>query len=212
LTRLIFKLLSVSGVPCNRDAAWSIEQKTTQDALKWIHNQSYLSGLPIIAIVEAAPGTVGSNLSRHMNETAIQLGLKLYYMNECKDRAMGVMKDKNLQVAYRECLEFVLDRKNITIDVNLATQHPTNTPMREIERLCDMMRCYHRDEKTGIISSKVEGRPDDILAALNQMLYWVPVFWRDPYYINIRSEISKTTQHTYAFPSSGFTLVRTRKK
>jgi ribonuclease BN (tRNA processing enzyme) len=40
-----------------------------------------------------------------------------------------------------------------------------------------MMRSYHRDEKTGIINSKLDGAPDDILSALNQMLYWGNVFW-----------------------------------
>lgn len=163
-----------------------------------------LCGLPIIAIIEALPGTAGSNLTRHMDEIAIELGIRrLIYMRECPDGAIGVMKDLRKQVAYRECLQYMLDRKNLSIDTNVHTLHPTNQPMREIERLCSMIHQYHRDEKTGVPTSKVEGRPDDILAALNQLIYWAAVFWKNPLYMDIVHEIIEKSKLTYPFPSTG---------
>lgn len=180
--------------------------------MKWIHGNSLLTNLPIITIIEALPGTAGSNLTRHIDEICIELGIrKLFYMRECPDQAIGVIKDLRKQIAYRECLQYMLDRKNLTIDANVHTLHPTNTPMREIERLCSMIHQYHRDEKTGIPTSKVEGRPDDILAALNQLLYWAAVFWKNPLYMDIVKDILDKSKLTYPFPSTGLQFTKPRR-
>ena len=134
-------------------------------------------------------------------------------MRECNDGSIGVMKDKNLHIMYRECLEFVLARKTLTVDVNVSTLHPTSQPMKEVDRLCEMIRSYHRDEKTNIITSKVDGRPDDILAALNQLLFWGAIFWQKGFYMELQRDILRTTQYGYAFPTAGsFEMTRKRKR
>lgn len=198
-------------MPCNRDAAWSIERKTLQDALRWIHGNSLLVNLPIIAIIEGAPGTAGSNFSRHLDEAAIELHLELHYMRECPGNTLGVLKDAKRQLHYLQCLQYMLDRRNLSIDVNVATLHPSNTGMREIERLCSMIHQYHRDEVTGLPTSKVDGRPDDILSALNQLIYWAAIFWKNPLYMNIINKILDRSKLSYPFPSTGVIDTKPRR-
>lgn len=200
-----FQLLLVAGVPCHRSSGWEVEKATSEAVLEFVRTHPLLSHLPIIVMLEAAPGLAASNISRHLDDYAMRHRMKesLIYMRECQDNAIGVLKSKKLNVDYRYCLEFVLKYDLMCCDSNVKTLHPTNPPRKEVERLGEMMRSYHRDEKTGIINSKLDGAPDDILSALNQMLYWGNVFWTTAKYLPVRADIIRRSQCDFQFPTNG---------
>jgi len=192
-------------VPCHRSSGWEVEKATSEAVLDYVRNNPLLANLPIVVMLEAAPGIAASNISRHLDDYVLRNRWEkgLIYMRECSDNAIGVLKSKQLNVDYRYCLEFVLKYGLLCCDTNAATLHPTNPPKKEIERLGEMMRSYHRDEKTGIINSKLDGAPDDILSALNQMLYWGNVFWTTTKYLPVRRDIVARSGCDFQFPTNG---------
>ena len=162
-----------------------------------------LSGLPVIVILEAAPGLAASNISKHMDDFAIVNQVAVNYIRECDDSAIGVLKTKQTNVEYRYCLEYVLKNKSLCWDPDIVTLHPTNTPKKELERLGEMMRAYHYDEKKKIITSKTDFETDDTLSALNQLLFWGNVFWTSMKYLYVRSHIVQISGCDFPFVTNG---------
>lgn len=138
-----------------------------------------------------------------MDDYAAIHRLPLNYMHECEDAGIGVLKTKQTNVEYRYCLEFVLKNRSLAYDTSLATLHPTNTPAKELERLGEMMRSYHWDEKKHIVTSKMDNSPDDILSALNQLLFWGNVFWTTSKYEKLRSQIVLLSHCDFPFVTNG---------
>jgi hypothetical protein len=186
-----------------RSSGWEIEKSTSEASLKFIRDSPLLHGVPILAIIEAAPGIAASHISKHMDDFAAEHRLPLNYMYECEDYGVGVLKTAQRNIEYRFCLEFVLKNHSLAHDTSLATLHPTNTPAQEIGRLGEMMRSYHWDEKKRIITSKMDNAPDDILSALTQLLYWGNVFWTTPRYEKIRKEIVLLSRCDFPFVTNG---------
>jgi hypothetical protein len=193
----------VAGVPMARSSGWEIETATSTAALKFINKTPILKGLPIIAIVEAAPGIAASHISKDMDDYALKHKMRLNYMFECPDGSLGVLKNKIINVQYRYCLEFVLKNNSLAYATNVATLHPTNTPMREIERLGEMILGYHYDDKLEMITSKVDRNPDDILSAVNQLLFNGNIFWASPKYKKIREQIILLSQCDFPWVCNG---------
>jgi hypothetical protein len=171
--------------------------------LRFIKDSSLLHGVPIIAIIEAAPGIAASNISKHMDDFAALHHMPLNYMYECDEHGIGVLKTKQINVEYRYCLEFVLKNNSLAHDTELVTLHPSNPPQKELDRLGEMMRSYHWDEQKHIITSKMDGSPDDILSALNQLLYWGNVFWTTPKYDQLRKHVILLSRCDFPFVTNG---------
>lgn len=198
-------------MPLTRSSGWEVEQSTSERVLEYIRTNPLLANLPVVVILEAAPGIAASNISKHLDEYALRWHMELQYMRECGDDAVGVLKSKELNVRYRYCLEHVLDAASLVCDANCKTLHPSNPPQKEIERLCEMMRSYHYDEKKHIVTSKMEGTTDDILSALNQLLYWGNVFWCTNKYFLVRGRIVQRSGFDFQFPTHGSFRPRTTK-
>jgi hypothetical protein len=195
----------LAGITMYRDNAVNLEKQACAKTLELINGDPKLHGLPIVVVIEAAPGISASYISAHISEYAQEFGItKLFFIREVGARGdIGVLKTKNSTDFYRFALEFALRHKILAYSNNLKTIHPNNTPEAELNRLCEMIRGYHYDAKTLEITSKVSGSADDILASLNQLLYWIGVFWKSPKYALYREEILSRTSHSYPYPLTG---------
>lgn len=196
-------MLLVAGVPLSRSSGWEVEKSTSEAALKFVNDTPLLHKVPIIAIIEAAPGIAASNISKHMDDYASIHQMPLNYMCECEDAGVGVLKTKQINVEYRYCLEFVLKNRSLARNATVATLHPTNTGEKEVERLGEMMRSYHYDDKKHMITSKMDNSPDDILSALNQLLYFGLIFWTTAKYEKLRDYIVAHSQCDFPFVTNG---------
>lgn len=186
-----------------RANAFNLERQVCQETLRLIHDHSILGGLPVIVVTEAAPGIEASYIVAHIDEYARKTNMIIHYMRELKDNNIGVLKGKDSSDAYRFCLETALQHNILAYSNELMTVHPDATAKEELDRMCEMIRSYHMDPKTNIITSKVDGVPDDILAALNQLLYWIGIFWTTPKYALWRQNIMESSGHRYPFPIVG---------
>jgi len=189
----------------HRDNAVNLENQACEKTLRLINENIMLRGIPIIIVIEAAPGISASYISAHLSEWAQKLGIdRLFFIREVGAKGdIGVLKTKNSTDFYRYALEFALRNKILAYASNMATVHPNSTSEKELTRLCEMINSYHYDAKTLEITSKVSGSADDILASLNQLLYWIGIFWKSPKYSIYRESIMQTTAHHYPWPLTG---------
>lgn len=187
-----------------RSNAYNLEKHCCHETLRLINTHNMLTGIPVIVIAEAAPGIEASYIVNHIDKYARAARMKLYYMRELANEDIGVLKNKDSEELYRYCLETALEHNILAYANDLQTVNPENTAKEELDRLGEMIRGYHYDQKTNKITSKVEGRPNDLVAALNQLLYWTNVFWKSPRYALFREQIMTFTPgHRYPFPLIG---------
>lgn len=195
----------LAGITMFRDNAVNLEKQACFKTLQLISTHRLLHALPIIVVIEAAPGISASYISAHISEAAREYNIEnLFFIREVGAKSdIGVLKTKNSTDFYRYALEFALRHKILAHSSELHTIHPTNSPDFELNRLCEMIRGYHRDAKTMEITSKVSGSADDILASLNQLLYWIGIFWKSPKYALYRDRILQNSSHHYPYPLTG---------
>jgi len=194
----------LAGVTMHRDNAVQLERKVCRDTLSLIHNDPLLGGLPVVCVTEGAPGYEASYIVKHITKYAQEVNMTIHFLREMPNNDVGVLKNKYSTDLYRYCLETALENKILCYRDKLATVSPDATPKQELDRLGEMIRSYHRDPKTGKVTSKVEGTPDDILAAVNQLLFWANVFWKSPKYIQMRNSIIRRSGTDFPFPLVAF--------
>jgi hypothetical protein len=190
-------------VPCYRSSAVENEKQACIRVLDYIHHNPLLTGLPVVVIIEGAPGLAASYLAGHLNSYAALLQIQLHYMYEitAEPNAPGVLKNAFTRDRYRLVLEEALQNNRLCWINGVGSIHPKNTGVDEIDRLTQSMLAYHYDEKTGKIDAKGEN-PDDILSAFVQMLYWLGIFWSSPRYVLVREHIITRSQKNYPFITS----------
>ena len=186
-----------------RSNAYNLEKHMCNETLRLINQHHRLNGLPVVVVTEAAPGIEASYIVNHIDKYARQAAMRIFYIRELKNNDIGVLKNKDSSELYRYCLEFALEYRILAYSNELMTVNPDATPRQELDRFGEMCRSYHFDEKTNVITSKTPGMPDDILAALNQLLYWIGVFWKSPKYAYFRQELIAKSGHYYPWPLAG---------
>ena len=184
-------------------SGWQIERQTCENCMRFISESPLLQNLPVFIIIEGAPGIAASNLAAHFDKYSARYGVNINYMYEMKDEhAPGVIKTHEISEQYRFCLESALANKQLAIASNIHSFHPSNDGMKEIDRLCEMILNYHYDEKKHSIHAKVDDAPDDILSALNQLLRWGVVLWKDRRYGPIVGPIRSKPASDFPFITS----------
>lgn len=197
-------MVLLAGITLIRSNAYNLEKFACHETLRMINSHPMLTGIQVVVIAEAAPGIEASYIINHIDKYARAARIRIFYVRELADENIGVLKDKNSEELYRYCLETALEHNILAFANDLMTVHPENTAREELDRLAEMIRGYHYDQKTNKITSKVEGRPNDLVAALNQLLYWTNVFWKSPRYAMFKEEIYQTAPgHRYPFPLIG---------
>lgn len=179
-------------------SAVQTERNTVASCLRFISEHRFLQNKLVVVMIEGAPGTAASNFAGHFDEFAALYGVNIEFLYEMSDPdAVGVLKTHTISEQYRFCLEAVLGNRQLAIASDLHSFHPSNDGMKEIERLCEMILNYHYDEKKHSIHAKGDDQPDDILSALNQLLRWGVIFWKDLKYTRLRAPI---VRQGYDFP------------
>lgn len=193
----------LAGITLFRANAPSIERDACERTLHIIRSEPMLQGVPVVVITEAAPGVQASYIVGHLASYARDYGITIHWMRELANNDIGVLKTGLSDDSYRFALLFALENRVLAFWNRIATVHPQNTSAQELDRLCDMIRGIHFDSVKQKISLKVEGRANDILAALIQLLYWANRFWKDHRYALQRHEIVEKANLRFPFPLIG---------
>jgi hypothetical protein len=175
------------------------ERERLRSAARKIRARRGFENIPIVLIVENAPGQAGAYLDDHMrNEPGPCITMRECARAGSSVKRRGVPKTETTTVEMRMVFRKLLAEGRVRIDANLVSLtretslgNDSDGVAEALAKLQNQMTTYNPYEK----KRYGEQFNDDLLIALMMIPYWRAVFWntQDTEYIKFRS--SHLTTH-----------------
>lgn len=159
------------------------ERDSVVGLIRRIRSYNLFKGVPIVAIIEAAPAISASQISRHIEEARLP---DVVVMSERRGYVEGV--PKNDVITYDLLVELVRVmtpgtlaywNQLITIKKNVEKVKASFESMMSNLRAVPLNPNQENGDKRYKITAKIGSSPDDMLVAAMMCLYWRGVFWKD---------------------------------